>query len=71
MKKMIYLIFCWLIYFSGVPLSKVYVCRSPTAHVYHSGYCQGLNNCTHKVDQVTVDEAVKLGYNRPCGHCYK
>jgi len=70
MKNVISLLLFWLIYFSGTPFYVVYVCRSPNAHVYHIGYCKGLDSCTHGVDQMTVEEAVRLGYKRPCKYCY-
>lgn len=49
---------------------KVYVVMSNTAHVYHSRKdCKGLQNATHKIKQVTVEEAKKMG-RRPCKICY-
>lgn len=50
--------------------NKVYVVMSNTAHVYHSNRdCKGLQNATHKIKQVTVEEAKKMG-RRPCKICY-
>ena len=50
--------------------NKVYVVMSTTAHVYHSSKdCKGLQNATHKIKQVTVEEAKKMG-RRPCKICY-
>lgn len=49
---------------------KVYVVMSNTAHVYHSSKdCRGLQNATHKIKQVTVEEAKKMG-RRPCKICF-
>lgn len=49
---------------------KVYVVLSTTAHVYHSKKdCRGLQNATHRIKQVTVEEAKKMG-RRPCKICY-
>lgn len=50
---------------------KVYVCHSGTSYAYHNRYCQGLKRCTHKIDTVTVKEAVKSGHKTPCGYCYR
>lgn len=64
--------------FLVIPLSttcsepqKVYVCRSSASYAYHNKACQGLRNCKHKVDTVTVIVALKEGYKKPCGYCYK
>lgn len=71
MKRSLILILIFFITFSGTLLNKVYICRSGSAYAYHSGYCSGLNRCTHRVDQVTVEEAQNLGYKKACGICYK
>jgi len=50
---------------------KVYICRSNASYAYHSKVCQGLRNCKHKVDTVTISVAIKEGYKKPCGYCYR
>lgn len=50
---------------------KVYVCRSSTSFAYHKKWCQGLSNCSHRIDTITVKEAVEAGYKKPCGYCYR
>lgn len=38
--------------------TKVFICKSPNATVYHPKKdCWGLNKCTHKILEVTEDEA--------------
>ena len=50
---------------------KVYICRSNASYAYHNKVCQGLRNCKHRVDTVTVSVAIKEGYKKPCGYCYR
>jgi hypothetical protein len=50
--------------------ANVLICLSPTAHAYHSGYCKGLNACTHKVESITINDAKGRGKD-PCGYCYR
>lgn len=68
MKALLILAVVW---FSCLPEPKVYICRSGTSYAYHNRLCQGLNRCTHKIDTVTVKEAVEKGHGKPCGYCYK
>jgi len=43
--------------------NQTYICKSPIAKKYHySETCDGLNNCRHEMERVSVDEAQKLGY---------
>lgn len=49
--------------------AKVYICNSSSAYAYHSGYCRGLNRCTHSVSRVSISEARNMGYV-PCKICY-
>lgn len=49
---------------------SVYICRSSGAYAYHSHYCQGLKRCTHRIDKVTQKEAIRIGFEKPCGFCY-
>jgi len=49
---------------------KVYVCRSGTSYAYHNRYCQGLRRCSHRIDTLTIQEAIKTGHKTPCGYCY-
>jgi hypothetical protein len=50
---------------------KVYICQSAASYAYHRGFCQGLRNCTHRIDTVTISEAFALGYKKACGYCYR
>ncbi|WP_295128722.1 hypothetical protein [uncultured Chitinophaga sp.] len=50
---------------------KVYVCKSGTSYAYHKKLCQGLKRCTHRIDTVTIKEAVESGHEKACGYCYK
>ncbi len=72
MKKLLLTIFLVLAVSVGNTASdtKVLICKSKTAHKYHSHYCRGLKRCTHSVVKVTIKEAVELGYSA-CGYCYK
>lgn len=54
----------------GSPAAKVYICRSGTAFAYHARLCQGLKQCTYKIDTVTVYHAVNFGRLKACGYCY-
>ncbi|PWV46226.1 hypothetical protein C7475_111129 [Chitinophaga sp. S165] len=49
---------------------KVYVCRSGSSYAYHNRLCQGLRKCTHRIDTVTVREAMTTGHKKPCGYRY-
>ena len=50
---------------------KVYICKSGTSYAYHNSYCQGLRQCTHKIDTVTITQAIESGHKKPCGYCYR
>lgn len=50
---------------------KVYICRSGTSYAYHNKYCRGLQQCTHKIDTVTIQRAIELKHGKACGWCYK
>lgn len=50
---------------------KVYICQSPTSYAYHIKLCEGLQNATHKIDTVTLEEAKASRHNKPCGFCFK
>ena len=50
---------------------KVYVVMSTTAEVYHiDRSCRGLRKATHKIKEVTIEKARKMG-RRPCKICCK
>ena len=49
---------------------KVYVCKSGTSYAYHNRLCQGLRKCTHRIDTVTIQEAIASGHKKPCVYCY-
>lgn len=50
---------------------KVYLCKSATAYVYHqTTRCRGLAACTHKIIEVTTEEAVNEYRRRACKVCY-
>lgn len=49
--------------------SLVLICNSNTSNAYHSGYCMGLNKCTHSVSQIRLSEAKELG-RTACNYCY-
>ena len=49
--------------------TDVLICNSGTAYAYHSGYCSGLNKCTHSISTVKSSEAKDLG-RTPCKICY-
>ena len=42
------------------------ICISKTADAYHSGYCNGMMACTHRIEKATIKEAVTMG-NDPSG----
>lgn len=49
---------------------SVLVCLGKSSYAYHDHYCQGLKQCKASVEEVTIEEAVKLN-RKPCGYCYK
>ena len=63
--------FLFLFFTMWMAANSVYICRSPGAYAYHTNYCQGLRNCNHRVDTVSVDAAYKLGFKKYCGYCSK
>lgn len=69
-RLLIVLSFLFLAILSPAQQGYVLICKSPTAYVYHSHYCKGLNNCTHSVKKNTLNEAVSMG-RRACKMCYK
>lgn len=47
---------------------NVYICVSKTASKYHyNRNCRGLQKCTHKIEAVSKEAAVKRGYSL-CGY---
>jgi len=51
--------------------TKVYICYSPSAYVYHSTLkCSGIRNCRHEIYEVTLDEAINKYGSRACKLCY-
>jgi hypothetical protein len=48
---------------------EVLICQSGTAYAYHARRCQGLQECTHVVEKVTLKEALQAR-RTPCGYCY-
>lgn len=57
-------------YVKQIPVSSVYICRSKSAYAYHTHVCGGLSRCRAQISQVSVSEAVRLGYV-PCKICYR
>lgn len=47
----------------------VLVCKSRWASCYHRTVCEGLGNCTARVDSIEMDWALSEGY-LACGFCY-
>ena len=48
------------------PKGNVYICDSPTAKKYHlRNDCKGLSRCTHRIIEVTLEEAKKRKFE-PC-----
>jgi predicted small secreted protein len=55
---------------SGLFDDKVYICNSKSAKKYHDNEnCRGLKNCTHDVDEISIDDAKEKG-RTPCKICY-
>ena len=51
--------------------TKVYVVMSTNAYAYHkTRSCKAVQKATHKVKEVTIDEARSMG-REPCKMCYK
>ncbi len=49
----------------------VYICQGPYSKVYHkSNECRGLSNCSTKIYEVALEEAVKME-RRPCKSEYR
>ena len=50
--------------------TKVYLCNSFGAKVYHSSpNCRGLSRCTHGIIEVSLSDAVNKYGRRPCKIC--
>lgn len=52
-------------------VETVFICKSGTSYAYHRKMCSGLRRCTHKIEEVTVREAIAMGNGKPCGYCYR
>lgn len=51
---------------------KVYICVGGSAYAYHkTKACGWLQQCTHRVEEVTVAEAQNTYKRKPCKPCYK
>ena len=48
---------------------KVIICKSSTAYAYHLRRCKGLQECTHAIEYVTLQEALLLK-RKACDYCY-
>lgn len=51
-----------LLFFSGARCGQitVYICDSSNAYRYHlTRNCRGLNNCSHRIISITLEEAKK------------
>ncbi|MBC8644266.1 hypothetical protein [Flavobacterium lindanitolerans] len=47
---------------------EVYICNSPNGKRFHyTESCEGLQNCTYKIEKITLREAQKAGKTR-CGY---
>lgn len=47
---------------------EVYICNSQNGKRFHyKENCEGLQNCTHKIEKITLKEARKAGKTR-CGY---
>ena len=50
---------------------KVFICMGSMSECYHKNKdCKGLEKCSTKIKEVTLEQAKKMG-RRPCGYCYK
>src|ERR1700733_5867198 len=54
----------------SVGVTYVYICNSSTAYAYHAYKCRGLQKCTHEIQKITEEEAIKDG-RKPCKICYR
>jgi len=63
-----FLLFILLAFFAP-PQSRVLICKSGTAYAYHARECQGLKQCTHTIEKVSLAEAKEMR-RTPCGYCY-
>ncbi|PWS28581.1 hypothetical protein DHW03_01640 [Pedobacter yonginense] len=51
---------------------EVYICVSPTAIAYHKSKtaCKGIRSCTHRIQKVTLEDAIKKYKYRACKLCF-
>ncbi|MET3611015.1 hypothetical protein ABIC74_004903 [Mucilaginibacter rubeus] len=56
----LFLLFALLLHVQKTHKSVVYICDSPKAKKYHlRNDCRGLSNCTHKIIEISLEEAKK------------
>lgn len=69
MKQLIVVLLGTLLYQAEPSKKKeVYICNSPNGKRFHyTENCEGLQNCTHKIEKITLKEARKAGKTR-CGY---
>ena len=47
---------------------KAFICTGSMSTKYHlKANCKGLERCTAKIKQVTIEKAKESGYNKLCG----
>ncbi|MFA6245613.1 MAG: hypothetical protein WC615_01650 [Mucilaginibacter sp.] len=58
--KTLFLLIALSAHLPTIPKGSVYICDSPTAKKYHlRNDCRGLSRCTHRIIEVTLEEAKK------------
>lgn len=64
MKKIICFLIVTFAVTAFIPAGEnVYICISKTAGKYHfNRQCRGLKQCTHTIEEVTLQDAKKRGY---------
>ena len=56
---------------SFIQQERVFICKSGSAYAYHKTIkCRWLQNCTHKIVEVSVAEAKNELKRKPCRPCY-
>lgn len=71
MKKLLIILLVFIAHAGccEVEEGEVYICTGPDAECYHAKEdCRGLEQCTHEVEFVSRERALKMG-RRSCGFC--
>lgn len=54
------------------PAEKVFICKGGSAYAYHKTRdWRYLTQCTHKIEEISIEDAKSDYKRKPCKPCYK